>query len=59
MIKTIVQNDQSQKNGEIGEILRRPEEEEKKSRFRAFARTQAKNDFIRSKNIFKKIKTKK
>ena len=30
MIKTIVQNDQSQKNGEIGEILRRPEEEEKK-----------------------------
>ena len=45
MIKRIVQNDQSQKNGEIGEILRRPHKKkrEKKSRLRAFARTWAKN----------------
>jgi hypothetical protein len=43
MIKRIVQKIKTQKNGEIGEILRRQHGEKKKRRFRAFARTRAKN----------------
>ena len=42
MIKKLVQNDQNQKNGEIGEILGR-QQGRKKRRLRAFARTRAKN----------------
>ena len=44
MIKRIVLKDHNQKNGEIGEILRRPDM--KKSSLRAFARMRAKNAMI-------------
>ena len=43
MIRRIVQKIKNQKNGEIGEILLRPDGKPKKSSTRAFARTRAKN----------------